>query len=420
MTFTNEMMAIFLYAPIPTFLLDEKGMILRANRVPASRTEGHTASPGGLGLAIGCVYALQGKGVCGGSETGPHCGVCSLRTRILETLKTERIFHRIPCEIPFEEKDPNKRVHLLLSTIPLWLESKKRVLVYIEDVSDLQNARREVESLNRTLEQKVREKTEQVRGLLRQKESFIGQLGHDLRTPLTPLIALLPLILSRVDDPKAREMLNVVLSNAHYMQDLVEKTLKLIFLDQQPEAAMEAQPVNLSGLLQRTVQDIQSTMDQHTLSIHVEADTPFWILGDEVHLREMILNLLTNAMKFTPAGGRITTRIRGEGDQVMLSVRDTGIGIPSDKLHRIFEEFFKVDASRHDRQSSGLGLSICKRIIEHHGGQIRASSAGENQGTTIAVLLPCCPPPRDNTTTVRFGEQAETDHPIGQGVVNHG
>ena len=109
---------------------------------------------------------------------------------------------------------------------------------------------------------------------------------------------------------------------------------------------------------------------------------------DKLRLEELFDNLIGNSVKYSPNGSDITIDARDDGKFVLVSVKDEGVGMNSEQLDHIFEEFYKADESRHDFGSSGLGLSICKRIVEKHGGKIWAESKGKGKGTTMFFTIP--------------------------------
>jgi len=112
------------------------------------------------------------------------------------------------------------------------------------------------------------------------------------------------------------------------------------------------------------------------------------VKADKLRLEELFDNLIGNSVKYSPNGGNITIDAKDDGKFVVVSVKDEGTGITSEQLDHIFEEFYKVDESRHDFNSSGLGLPICKRIVEKHGGKIWAESKGKGKGTTMFFTIP--------------------------------
>jgi signal transduction histidine kinase len=154
--------------------------------------------------------------------------------------------------------------------------------------------------------------------------------------------------------------------------------------------------VRLDELVQRSVDMFQGIAEQRGVSLHAQTPQPITVRGNRVHLREVIHNLLDNALKFTPEGGSVSVELKAPpgSPRVELSVRDTGEGIPPQDLPKVFERFYRVDKSRQRAQptgGSGLGLSICQAIIHAYGGQLSlASTLGK--GTTASVSLPTCAP----------------------------
>jgi len=236
-------------------------------------------------------------------------------------------------------------------------------------VRDLKNQRNELEKL------------------LKQKDEFIYQLGHDLKTPLTPIFSLLPLIIEREKDPKQKELLDVVLRNANYMKKLVMDTLKLAKLNA-PSTAFDLKKVNLSTVIENVLYNNRFLFEENGIKAENKVKNDIFVKADEIRLEEVFNNLVSNAVKCMPDGGTLTISADREDGDVVVHVKDTGVGLSEEEKERIFDEFYKVDKSRHDLTSSGLGLTICKRIIERHGGKVWAESEGKYKGTTINFTLP--------------------------------
>ncbi len=252
---------------------------------------------------------------------------------------------------------------------------------------ELTKTQEKLRHLNEDLEQKVQERTVEIEMLLKRKDEFITQLGHDLKSPLTPLIGLLPMVMEREKDPQLQELLNVINRNIRYMRDLVVKTLQLERLSS-PTTLPNIDMLNLLGLVNDIVQNKQLIFEQKHLAVDVKIDEDIVVQADQIQLKELVDNLLTNAVKFTPDGGHITIRAKKNKKETTVSVSDTGTGMSKEQITRIFETFYKVDQARHDLESSGLGLPICKRIVEKHRGKIWAESAGLNKGTTFYFTIP--------------------------------
>jgi signal transduction histidine kinase len=167
---------------------------------------------------------------------------------------------------------------------------------------------------------------------------------------------------------------------------LVEDIMGILEVERQE---LRHEPVDLAQLVRMSLADFQPAAAQAGLSLaaELEPDVP-GLSGDLMALRRVLDNLVGNALKFTPAGGWVTIRLSRSKEKVKLEVADTGIGIPSDQLDRIFERFYQVDGSMTRKYGGvGLGLALVKSIIEAHGGQVTATSQ-VGVGTTFTVLLP--------------------------------
>ena len=252
--------------------------------------------------------------------------------------------------------------------------------------TDLKKAQEELRLLNQDLENKVEERTEEIQKLLKHKIEFIGQLGHDLKSPLTPLVGLLPTIAKREKDPELKELLSIVNRNVLFMRDIVVKTLKLEHLNS-PKLMLNFEQVSLFDCVERMIRNKEYAFKEKNLVIKNNVGKDFVVSIDKLEFNELMDNLLTNAVKFTLNNGNISVDAEAENDFVRVSVSDTGAGLIADQIEHIFEEFYKVDPSRHDLDSSGLGLSICKRIVERHGGHIWVESAGLGKGCTFHFQL---------------------------------
>ena len=252
---------------------------------------------------------------------------------------------------------------------------------------ELKSTQDDLKMLNEDLEQKVKERTAEVEKLLRRKDEFINQLGHDLKSPLTPLVGLLPMVEEQEKDPELKELIVVANRNVKYMRDLVVKTLQLEQLNS-PNVVFNIGEVNLSGAVDDIIKNKQLIFEEKILTVGNNVDRKFVVRADRVQLVELFDNLITNAVKFTPKDGIITIDAKKDGNFVVVSVADTGIGLTVEQIGRIFDEFYKVDPSRHDLDSSGLGLSICKRIVEKHGGRIWVESRGMGKGATFYFTIP--------------------------------
>lgn len=251
----------------------------------------------------------------------------------------------------------------------------------------LKDAHDRLKDLNQNLERRVEERTREVQRLLKQKDEFINQLGHDLKNPLGPFIQLLPILKKHVRNTKDEKIVTVLDRNANYMQNLVRKTIDLAKLNSE-NTKFTFEKVSLFEILDDVIAVNTSLFDTHEMTVENNVNSDYLVLVDTLHVQELFTNLFNNAVKYTEGTGKIAIDAKPVDDHVLISVKDNGIGVSSDQMDHLFDEYYKADTSRHDFDSSGLGLPICKRIIEKHGGRIWAESDGIGEGTTFYFTLP--------------------------------
>ncbi|MCD6237176.1 MAG: PAS domain S-box protein [Thermoplasmata archaeon] len=255
----------------------------------------------------------------------------------------------------------------------------------MEKNRQLEETKKQLIALNRNLEKKVKERTEEIEKLLKKKEELIHQLSHDLKTPLTPLNTLLPLAKDLTKNPKAKELIDVCIKNVDYMKNLVTRILQLSRIDAITKPEIEN--VNLLEEVKKVIDSNSHYLEMNNINVEVMVDEDVVVRADRLRLKEVFNNLITNAVKYSPNGGTITIGAEKQGKEVKIFVRDTGIGLTEEQKKRVFDEFYKADESRQDFYSTGLGLTICKGIVEKHGGKIWAESEGLGKGSTFYFTL---------------------------------
>ncbi len=259
---------------------------------------------------------------------------------------------------------------------------------YLEKINkDLIKARKELNILNKNLEKRIKERTEEVEHLLKQKDEFINQLSHDLKSPLNPIMMLLPVLEKQESDPKKLECFQVLRRNVEYMKNIATKTLELAKLNS-PKTKFLFGRIDLKDEIKRIVQNKKTLFQGKNLNVQNNITKKLLINADKLRFEELLSNLLENSVKYSNENGTITFDAVKENDYMKISIRDTGVGMTKKQIKHIFEEFYKVDKSRHDFESSGLGLTICKRIVEKHGGKIWVESPGIGKGTTVFFTMP--------------------------------
>ncbi len=220
------------------------------------------------------------------------------------------------------------------------------------------------------------------------RRDFIGNVSHELRTPITTIKGFVDGIIDGVIPPEKHEYyLKIVKDETSRMQDLVNDLLSLAKL-QGGEATFEYSDFDINELIRRSVISLQQMILEKDLEFHALFDTErMFVRADLDSIQRVIINLLHNAIKFTPNNGVITAKTYYEKTKVVISIEDTGIGIPEEDLPNIFERFYKTDKSRsEDRAGMGLGLAIVKNIINKHDETIKVESE-EGHGTRFIITL---------------------------------
>ena len=220
------------------------------------------------------------------------------------------------------------------------------------------------------------------------RKEFVSNVSHELRSPLASVKAMVETLDGGAleEQQVARDFVRRIHGEIDRMSGMVEDLLDLARLESEQEA-LRLNPVDLKPLLEEIKASFQEQADANEIGVDVTVpDVLPGVLGDEDRLRQVLANLLDNALKFTQKQGRVMLSANVEGQMVKVSVRDSGIGIPEEHLPYIFERFYKVDRSRRDH-GSGLGLSIVKHIVQAHGGEVGVESR-EGEGSTFSFTVP--------------------------------
>lgn len=227
-----------------------------------------------------------------------------------------------------------------------------------------------------------------IRRLETVRRDFISNISHELRTPLASLQALVDTLRDGAldDPPAARRFLDRIETEVQSLTQMVQELLELSRIES-GQVPMRLIPTPVDDVVFLPVERLRPQAERAGLSITIDlpSDLPP-VLADAERARQVITNLVHNAIKFTPSGGTVTVSAESADEEVVISVRDTGVGVPAEDLPRIFERFYKADRARSGG-GTGLGLSIAKHIVQAHGGRIWAESV-EGKGSTFYVALP--------------------------------
>jgi signal transduction histidine kinase len=222
------------------------------------------------------------------------------------------------------------------------------------------------------------------------KDHFLAVLSHELRTPLTPVLAAVELLQRQPSlDPNTSEPLEIIRRNVQLQARLIDDLLDLTRIAQ-GKLELKRKRIDMATVIERAVEIVKPDIEARRLHFGVDVkDAPFWVDGDASRLQQVVWNLLTNAVKFTPEGGCVGLRCECRDDRAVIEVSDSGIGIEPEATARIFDAF-EQGGRVITRQFGGLGLglAIARQLIELHGGEISVASEGREKGATFRVALP--------------------------------
>jgi len=255
--------------------------------------------------------------------------------------------------------------------------SPQRVVLVIRDIS----ARKQLEA-------QLRQRAAERERSDRKKTEFIGLLAHELRNPLNVIVSAMQ-VLTRTDDPAARERVpDVCLRNARHMARLIDELLDLSRISRD-DLLIDPRRVVLQEVVARAVELAGPAFDKRRHDLEIELpDRALVIRVDPTRLTQAISNLLDNAAKYTPAGGRVTVSAWVDDRGVHVRVRDNGVGIAPELIGHVFEPFVQGGDRRTAEGGLGLGLALVQRIAELHGGTVSVESAGVGLGTRFTLTLP--------------------------------
>ncbi len=282
---------------------------------------------------------------------------------------------RRPFELKFRlrRKDATYRWHLGRG-VPQ-IDNDERVKGWIltaTDIEDQHQALADAETANRI------------------KDEFLAMVSHELRNPLNAIIGWVHLLRSgSLDESKKQRAVETIERNVSLQVSLIDEILDLSRIVRD-KMRLVHRPIELASSVQSCLTAMRPIAEGNGVEIEWKgADRPIFVSGDPERLQQVISNLVSNAIKFTPKDGRVTIALAHDEQQTTLTVSDTGIGISPEFLPHVFDPFRQADSTTtREHGGLGLGLAISKRLIELHGGEVRAESPGRNQGASFIVTLP--------------------------------
>jgi PAS domain S-box-containing protein len=298
------------------------------------------------------------------------------RQRLIDQLRRHCVVRN--AEIQTVTKAGEKR-DVLVNLNLIEMQGAKHILSTIVDITE----RKDLEAHQAA----AREAAEFANHL---KDQFLAMVSHELRTPLNAILGYARMLHTNAIPPDKRaRAIEIIERNAAAQNRLVEDLLDISRITT-GKVRLETQPVFVITPLQEALESVRPAAEAKRIKIEIEAD-PFTprVNGDPNRLQQIFWNVLSNAVKFTPEDGSIAVTLDMENTFVRVTVRDTGIGIAAEFMPYVFQPFRQADR-QFSRQFSGLGLglSICKQLVELHGGKIEASSDGTDRGTTVTIRVP--------------------------------
>ncbi|MFH2034673.1 MAG: ATP-binding protein [Candidatus Margulisiibacteriota bacterium] len=254
---------------------------------------------------------------------------------------------------------------------------------------DLEFSRKAILHMMQDLKQDV----EKLKTVDRMKTEFLTVVSHELKTPLTPVLEYASLLKEGVLGPVNKDQLKAlegIYRQSIHLKDLIENILDVSRIETGKQNSMKIEPISFVNIIDEVEEAVLLDVKKMGLTFEKDlgANLPVFY-ADENSFRRVMINLVGNAIKFTPRGGRIKVSAAEKGGSLEICVSDTGIGLSKENLERIFDKFYQVDASlARGAPGMGMGLAICKGVVESHGGRIWAESEGIGKGTRICMLLP--------------------------------
>jgi PAS domain S-box-containing protein len=243
----------------------------------------------------------------------------------------------------------------------------------------LTETNRELELRNREIERANRLKSE-----------FLASMSHELRTPLHTIIGFSELLGEQMEGPlteKQKRWINHIHNDSLHLLELINDILDLSKIEA-GRLELRPEPFEFIGVVTESLASVRTLAQAKSLALETAVDVPMAVEADRLRLKQILVNLLSNAVKFTPEGGRVHVGAHVDADLLVVSITDTGIGIPKEEHESIFDKFHQVGATTKGvREGTGLGLPITRRLVEQHGGRISVESEPE-RGSRFTFTIP--------------------------------
>ncbi|HYO92350.1 MAG TPA: ATP-binding protein, partial [Pyrinomonadaceae bacterium] len=286
----------------------------------------------------------------------------------------------------FALRKDGKEIPVEIGLNPIETDKGRLTLSSIVDITERKLAEAERERLL-TRERRARREAEEANRL---KDEFLATLSHELRTPLTAMLGWTRMLRTRMlDETTSRHALETIERNVRSQTQLIEDLLDVSRIIT-GKLRLDTRPVELAFVIESAMDSIRPAAEAKEIIVERAIDpTASPVLGDTARLQQVVWTLLSNAVKFTPKGGRVLVSLERSESYASITVKDTGIGISQEFLPYVFDRFRQADSSStRSHGGLGLGLAIVRHLVELHGGAVEAGSNGEQSGASFTVKLP--------------------------------
>lgn len=373
--------AIFDAVPVNLLLVDEDLIVVRVNDTTRKLVgKDYTEiinKP--LGQALYCKIVTVEKKTCGSGEL---CKKCPLRQNVQKVLDSSQPVNEFEFQSETHFQNRNVKPWFVLSIEPVTIEGKKYVVVCLNDITERKLA-----------EGKLVETMEM-------KSQFISTVSHELRTPLAAVKEGLDIVLQGEAgrlNKKQKQFLEISTRNVDRLNSLVNDVLDFQKLES-GKMKFNFAPADLGQVVTEAAESMTLVAKKADVNMSVEIKPGIYhAVFDHDKIIQLITNLLSNAIKFTPSGGKISLVLQPQSDEIIITVSDTGLGIPKEDLPKIFQRFYRVKRPGKQIAGTGLGLPIIAQIVLNHGGRILVDSQPDIE-TTFTICLPKNPPKNTNKT----------------------
>jgi PAS domain S-box-containing protein len=283
-----------------------------------------------------------------------------------------------------------------ISLSPNWIDGALHVIASVRDISERKAVENRIRVLREQYTAELTVKNEQlearnqeVERANRLKTEFLASMSHELRTPLHTIIGFSELLAEQLEGPlteKQQRFVGHILQDARHLLELINEVLDISKIES-GRLELKREPFNFSQCAEEVLAGIRHQAATKSITLENKNTFEGSLYADRVRIKEILYNLLNNAVKFTPEGGRVWIEAASNDGTLHISVCDTGIGIPEKEQPSIFEKFYQVSNSGGVREGTGLGLPITKHLVELHGGTISVASQ-PGKGSSFRLVLP--------------------------------